>query len=321
VVTSFSLIALGVVLLVAGGEALLRGAVGLATLCRIAPAVIGLTVVAAGTSVPELAVSGVAAARGQTDIAVANVVGSNIFNIAFIIGLCAIIRPMPIVGNTLRLEYPALASATILGVLVCLDGVIDRWEGAFLLAVYVGFNVYLVHLIRKQITTKEAEGLGSEVTELDPAPKPKMAMSLVFLVIGTALLYSGAHSTVVGAVGVAKAFGLTDRVIGLTIVSIGTGLPEVVASLISSVRGRSDVAIGNVIGSNIFNLLVILGVCATVAPLPVPQGVLASDAWWMAGVTALMLPLMLMGRRIKRWEGGVLLVTYAAYLCLFLNDG
>src|SRR5262245_8456672 len=146
--TSIFLIALGVVLLVAGGEALLRGAVGFATLCRMTPAVIGLTVVAAGTSIPELAVSGLAAANGQNDIAVANVVGSNIFNVAFIVGLCAMIRPMPITGNTLWLEYPALLSATILGVLVVLDGVIDRWEGMFLTAVYVAFNVYLVRLVR-----------------------------------------------------------------------------------------------------------------------------------------------------------------------------
>src|SRR5215207_3884609 len=154
--TSIVLIALGVLLLVAGGEVLLRGAVGFATLCQMTPAVIGLTVVAAGTSVPELAVSGVAAVNGRTDIAVANVVGSNIFNVAVILGLCAMIKPMPIVGNTLWLEYPALAAATILGVLVSLDGVIDRWEGAFLLAVYVGFNVYLVRLVRQQVTPKEA---------------------------------------------------------------------------------------------------------------------------------------------------------------------
>jgi cation:H+ antiporter len=318
--SSIALVALGVLLLVAGGEALLRGAVGFATLCRMTPAVIGLTIVAAGTSVPELAVSGIAAANGQTDIAIANVVGSNIFNATVILGLCAIIRPMPIVGNTLRLEYPALASATILGVLVCLDGVIDRWEGAFLLAVYVGFNVYLVRIVRAQVLASEAAALTVEVGELKPTPTPRHWVSAMFLVAGIVLLGGGAHATVSGAVGIARLLGLSDRIIGLTIVSIGTGLPEVVASLISSVRGRSDVAIGNVIGSNIFNLLVILGVCSAVAPLAVPQAIAANDVWWMVGVTALLLPLMVRGLRVNRWEGGLLIVVYGAYLWFLLTD-
>jgi len=316
---STGLIAVGILLLVAGGEALLRGAVGLATLCRMTPAVIGLTVVAAGTSVPELAVSGIAAANGQTDITIANVVGSNIFNATVILGLCSLVRPMPIVGNTLRLEYPALASATVLGVLVCLDGVIERWEGAFLLAVYLGFNVYLVRHVRAQILASEAAALAVEVSELKPTPTPRLWVSAMFLVAGIVLLFAGAHATVKGAIGMTRLLGFSERIIGLTIVSIGTGLPEVVASLMSSIRGRSDVAIGNVIGSNIFNLLVILGICSAVAPLSVPQAIATNDVWWMAGVTALLLPLMVRGLRVNRWEGGLLIGVYGAYLWFLLR--
>jgi cation:H+ antiporter len=317
---SIGLIALGVLLLVAGGEVLLRGAVGMATLLRMTPAVIGLTVVAAGTSVPELAVSGVAAYKGQTDIAVANVVGSNIFNMAVILGLCALVRPMKIEGNTLRLEYPALLAATILGVLVCLDGVVDQWEGAFLLSVYVGFNVYLIRVVRREMSAKEAAALTVEVRELKAEAAPRFSVSSGLVIVGILLLGAGAHSTVTGAVGVARTLGLSERIIGLTIVSIGTGLPEVVASLVSSIRGRSDVAIGNVIGSNLFNILVILGLCSIVAPLQVPAGIQYGDAWWLMGVTVLLLPLMVVGRNIRRWEGALLLAVYAAYMATLFGN-
>jgi cation:H+ antiporter len=317
---SLALIALGIAFLVAGGEALLRGAVGLATLARLTPAVIGLTVVAAGTSVPELAVSGVAAYRGQTDIAVANVVGSNIFNIAFIIGLCAVIRPMAITGNTLRLEFPVLLAATVACLLVGHDRVIDRWEGAFLVGAYIAFTVYIVRLVRRQATAKETADLTKEVQELEPTPKPRLSVSLGLLIVGIALLGVGAHSTVVGAVGLARLLGMSDRIIGLTIVSIGTGLPEVVASLVSSIRGRSDVAVGNVIGSNLFNILVILGLTSLCAPLGFPTAIMDSDAWWMLGVTILLLPIMFNGFRIARWEGVLLLAVYAIYLGLLLNQ-
>jgi cation:H+ antiporter len=317
---SLGLVAIGLALLVAGGETLLRGAVGLATLCRLTPAVIGLTVVAAGTSVPELAVSGVAASRGETDIAIANVVGSNIFNIAFIIGLCALVRPMPIVGNTLRLEYPVLVVATVLCLLVGHDGVIDRWEGGLLLGLYVVFNVYVVRLVRRQATVKEAADLSAEVKELEPAPRPDLRVSIAFLVGGIVLLGAGAHSTVVGAVGIATLLGLSERVIGLTIVSAGTGLPEVVASLVSSIRGRSDIAAGNVIGSNLFNILVILGLTSLIAPLAVPHAIADNDSWWMLAVTLLLLPIMFSGCRISRWEGGLLLGVYAFYIGLLLNQ-
>jgi cation:H+ antiporter len=272
------LVVLGVVLLVAGGELILRGSVGLATLLRLTPAVIGLTVVAAGTSVPELAVSGIAASQG-----------------------------------------PVLALVTLLCVVIAQDGTINRLDAALCLAVYVGFTAFLVSLVRQQVTEAEARELKAEVTELVPAERPRVWTCGGLVVLGIALLGGGAHATVTGAVDLARILGMSERVIGLTIVSIGTGLPEVVASLVSSVRGRSDVAIGNVIGSSLFNILVILGLSAMAAPLPVQPGLVDSDCWWMLGITLLLFPIMYTGRRITRWEGGLLLAVYGVYLGLLLT--
>jgi len=321
VLLSIGLVVLGLALLLVGGETLLRGAVGLATILRLTPAIIGLTVVAAGTSVPELAVSGIAAYQHKADIAVANVVGSNIFNIAVIIGLCALIRPLAITGNTIKLEYPVLAIVTLLCLVIAQDGQINRLDATLCLVVYVCFTAYLVGLVRQQVTTTEAQEFKAEVNELSPAQDQQRPWISVLLVLcGVALLGGGAHATVTGAVELARLLGWSERVIGLTIVSVGTGLPEVVASLVSSIRGRSDVAIGNVIGSNLFNILVILGLSAMLSPLPVEASLLASDCWWMLGITLLLFPLMFSGLRINRFEGALLLAGYAIYLGLLLRN-
>jgi cation:H+ antiporter len=299
---------------------MLRGAVGLATLLRLTPAVIGLTVVAVGTSVPELAVSWIAASQGKADIAVSNVVGSNLFNITVILGLCAVIRSLPITGNMVKLEYPVLVLVTLLCLVISQDGRINRLDATLCLAVYVAFTAYLIGLVRQQVTAREAQELKKEVVEL--APKPARSpgwISVALVAAGVALLAGGAQATVTGAVALARLLGWSDRVIGLTIVSAGTGLPEVVASLISSIRGRSDVAIGNVVGSNLFNILGILGLSALGSPLPVQQQIVASDNWWMLGVTLLLFPMMFTGMRISRREGGVLLATYGSYLALLLS--
>ncbi len=320
-VLSIGLILVGLVLLVAGGEILLRGAVGLATLLRLTPAVIGLTVVAAGTSVPELAVSALAAWRGSPDISVGNVVGSNLFNITFILGLSALVRPLAITGNTIKLEYPVLALVTLMCVAVCQDGTVNRVDAALFLAVYVGFTAYLVSLVRQQMSAAEIQEFREEVQELAPPVdrQPRAWVSLALVAGGVALLGGGAHATVTGAVELARLRGLSERVIGLTIVAAGTGLPEVVTSLVSSIRGRDDVAIGNVVGSNLFNILGILGLSALFAPLPVHEGIIANDNWWMLGVTLLLFPLMFTGRRIRRWEGVLLLTAYGSYMAWLLG--
>jgi cation:H+ antiporter len=312
---STGLIVFGILLLVAGGETLLRGAVGLATLLNLTPAVIGLTVVAAGTSVPELAVSSIAAYQGKLDIAVANVVGSNIFNVTVILGLCAVIRPVAIVGNTIKLEYPVLALVTLLALVIAQDGEINRLDASLCLAMYACFSAYLVSLVREQMTAAETREFKAEVKELTPvAGRSRAWISLAYVIAGVILLAIGAQLTVSGAVELARLLGWSERVIGLTIVSAGTGLPEVVASLVSSVRGRSDVAIGNVIGSNLFNILVILGLSAIIHPLPVLSAIFTNDCWWMLGSTLVLFPFMFSGRLVNRWEGSVLLVLYGIYL-------
>lgn len=309
------LIVLGVVLLVLGGETILRGAVGLATLLRLSPAVIGLTVVAAGTSVPELAVSAMASYQGSTEIAVANVIGSNIFNITVILGLCAVFRPIAVVGNTIKLEYPVLLLVTFLGVVLEHDGEIGRLDGILFIAFYVGFTTYLVRLVRRQVSAEEAAELRAEVAELTPATeRPSPWVCLGLLTAGVTFLGLGANVTVEGAVQLARLLGWSERVIGLTIVSAGTGLPEVVASLISSIRGRSDVAVGNVIGSNLFNILGVLGISSLLAPLPVDPQLIATDAWWMLGITLLLFPMLWSGRQIIRAEGLLLLAVYCVYV-------
>lgn len=314
-VVSLGFILVGLLLLVAGGELLLRGAVGAASLLRLTPAVIGLTVVAAGTSVPELAVSGLATLQGSSAIAVANVIGSNIFNLTFIVGLCALVRPIPITGNTIRLEYPVLALVTLLCLVIAQDGSINRLDATLCLAVYVGFTAYLIALVREQVTREEAREFKSEVQEFASTDAPRGTFAIVGLIVGgIVLLGAGAQATVTGAVELARLVGWSERVIGLTIVSAGTGLPEVVASVVSAVRGRSDIAVANVVGSNLFNILVILGISANLSPLHVQQEIIDYDAWWMLGMTVLVFPLLYSGRRILRWEGALLVGLYASYL-------
>lgn len=314
-------IVVGLLLLVAGGEVLLRGAVALATLARVTPAVIGLTVVAAGTSVPELAVSATAAARGSTDIAVANVVGSNIFNVTLILGLAAVIRPLALTGNTTKLEFPVLAIVTLMLLAVSQDGRVDRLDAVLFAAVYAGFTAYLVSLVRGQVSEQERRAFQREVEELAAPDRQRRRVwaSAALVAGGVLLLVAGANAAVAGASQLGRLLGLSERVIGLTIIAGGTGLPEVVTSLVSSIRGRDDIAIGNVIGSNLFNILGTLGLTGLIAPVPVPAAIIATDYWWMLAVTLLLFPLMYTGRRIARWEGVLLLATYGVYLVMLLG--
>ena len=314
-VTAIALIIAGFTLLIIGGEFLLRGAVAIATLAKLTPAVIGLTIVAAGTSVPELAVSFVAAVDGKTDICVGNVVGSNIFNITFILGLTALIRALSVSGNTVKLEYPVVAIVALLFIALGNDNLISRLDATLFIAIYVAFTVYLIHVVKKQISAKESLDIHQGVTELaiDEKP-PNILLSSALTIGGIVLLGFGAEYTVSGAVSIGEFFGLSERIIGLTIVGAGTSLPEVVTSLIASYRGRNDVAIANILGSNLFNIVGILGITAMIAPLPVSREILSYDAWWMIGVTAILFPVMRSGYKITRLEGALFLGLYFGYL-------
>jgi cation:H+ antiporter len=314
------LIGAGLLLLVGGGEALVRGASGLALIAKVTPAVIGLTIVAAGTSMPELVVSLQAAIEGSPGIAVGNVVGSNIFNIAAILGLTALIMPLRIQGNTVRLEWPIMFLATFQFYLLARDASIDRLEGGFLLTALVAFMAYAVWLGRKNTTAEEKQGY----VELVTASFGKIGIAAVLfniaaVVLGIALLAAGSTALVRGAVGVASAFGVSDAIIGLTIVSAGTSTPELVTSIVAAWRGRDDIAVGNVVGSNIFNILGIVGTTALVHPFPILPEILSRDCLWMLGVSLLLFPLMKTGMRVNRLEGGVLFSIFATYMVVLIG--
>jgi cation:H+ antiporter len=309
----------GLLLLVGGGEALVRGASGIALLARITPAVVGLTIVAAGTSMPELVVSVQAALEGSPGLAAGNVVGSNIFNVAAILGLAALIRPLSIRGNTVRMEWPVMALASFQFLLLARDSQIDRLEGGFLFAALVAFTAYAVWVARGDAATLEAEN-GDSVTTASFGRTGGAAWGLnaTAVLLGAGLLAAGSTALVRGSVGIASAFGVSDTVIGLTIVAAGTSTPELVTSIVAAKRGRDDIAIANIVGSNIFNILGICGAVALIHPFPVPAEILDRDMWWMLGTSGLLFPLMITGMRINRAEGALLLTAYVVYLGLLI---
>jgi len=304
----------GLVLLVLGGEALVRGASGLALLGRMSPAVVGLTIVAAGTSMPELVVSLQAALEGSAGIAVGNVVGSNIFNVAAILGLAALVRPLTIRGNTVRLEWPVMMLAAFQLHLLARDRTVDRLEGGFLLAAMAAFTAYAAWIGRRNAAPVEQGELARVATaSFGRTGRAAWWSNGSAVVLGVVLLGLGSRVLVDGAVDVAYAFGVSDTVIGLTIVAAGTSTPELVTSIVAALRGNDDIAVANVVGSNVFNVLGIVGTTALVLPLEVPPEILARDDWWMLGTSALLFPLMKSGMRVNRWEGGVLLALFLVY--------
>ena len=303
----------GLLALIAGAELLVRGASKLALSLGIAPLVVGLTVVAFGTSAPELAVSVNAVLDGRTDIAVGNVVGSNIFNVLFILGLSALITPLLVNVQIIRQEVPIMIGTSLLLLVLALDGAIGFTDSAMLAILMAAYTVFLIVQSRRQ-SAAESGDYGQKTAQ-QGGWDSHWAVQLVLVAVGLALLVLGSRWLVGAAVTFAKALGVSDLVIGLTIVAAGTSMPEVAASVMAAVRRERDIAIGNVIGSNIFNILGCLGISGLVAGqgLSVPAPVLNFDAWVMLAVALACLPVFMSGRAIARWEGGVFLGYYAAY--------
>jgi cation:H+ antiporter len=319
------LVLLGLALLAGGGELLVRAATTIAEIAGVSPAVIGLTVVAIGTSLPELVVSMLASVRGEPDLAVANVVGSNIFNIAATLGLTAMIVPLPVHGTAVRLEWPVMFVASLVTLLVAHDGAIDRFEGTVMLATLVVFVAYTVRVARRDVRGAEARqiaehvesrDIGSSASRYARSPLPFVTM---LLLLGVGGLVAGGSFLVDGAVRLARLAGMSERVIGLTIVAGGTGAPEFATSLVAAFRKRTDVAIANMIGSNIFNLLGILGLTALVTPIAVTAALINSDMWWMLGSAIVLMPFLWTNARISRLEGAVLAGGYVTYLVTLLR--
>jgi cation:H+ antiporter len=310
---SFVFFFLGLVALVAGASLLVRGAAKLAVSFGISPLVVGLTVVAFGTSAPEAAVSVSAVLEGSNDIAVGNVVGSNIFNVLFILGVSALIAPLVIHRQLVRQEVPIMIGASVILCVMALDGHIGRFDAALLAALLVAYTVFLVVQARR-------EGIGADemvLAELRPASRwdRHWSVQVALVVAGLALLVLGADWLVESAVSFARALGVSDLVIGLTIVAAGTSLPEVATSVVATLRGERDIAVGNVVGSCTFNILGCLGVSGLIAPggLTVAAPLLSFDLWVMLATAIACFPIFVTGRQIARWEGSIFLMYYVAY--------
>ena len=304
---------LGLVALVIGAEVMVRGASRLAVSWGISPLVVGLTVVAFGTSAPEMAVSVDAALSGSSDLAIGNVVGSNIANVLLILGISALVAPLLVAEQIIRQEIPVMIGASLLVLVLALDGSIGGIEAALLVVLVIAYTVFLVVQSRRasQATSDEFS------TEIPTSQWDRHWGVQVALVLGgLALLVLGADWLVGAAVVFAKMMGVSDLVIGLTVVAVGTSMPEIATSLIAALRGQRDIAVGNVVGSNIFNLLAVLGAAGMVSAsgLSVPEAARNFDLWVMLAVAFACLPILLTGHEIARWEGAVFLGYYAAYV-------
>ena len=304
---------LGLVALVIGAELLVRGASRLAVSFGVSPLVVGLTVVAFGTSAPEMAVSVGAVLDGQTDIALGNVVGSNIFNVLFILGLSALIAPLVVHLQLIRQEVPIMIAASVALLLMMLDGVVATWESALLVGAMVIYTVFLVWQSRRQSASADAEFEGE--VDLNSTWDRHWSVQLGLILLGLVALVTGSHFLVEAAVTTAKQWGVSDVVIALTIVALGTSLPEIATSVTAALKGQRDMAVGNVVGSNTFNILGCLGISGMLSTsgLVVAESVIHFDAWVMLAVALACLPIFITGREIARWEGVVFLLYYAAY--------
>jgi cation:H+ antiporter len=307
---------LGLASLVAGGELLVRGAARLATLFGLSPLVIGLTVVAMGTSAPELAVSIHAGLAGQSELAIGNVVGSNIANVLLILGIAAVLVPLVVQAQIVQREVPIGIAAAVAVLILALDGRIGRVDGALLSAALIGYTAYTVAESRRETRAVRKEYAEEFGTQTRPQGAWAVSREVGIFIAGLVVLVLGAQWLVDGAVSIAESLGVSKAIIGLTIVAIGTSLPELATSVIASLRGQRDIAIGNAIGSNLFNLLAILGIAGLVTPdgLTVPAGILRFDLPVMITVAAACLPVFFVGHRLDRWEGTMFLGYYAAYL-------
>lgn len=311
IISDIVMVIAGLILLIAGGEALVRGASTLASKVGLSPLVIGLVVVSAATSAPELAVTVGAVLDGEPDLAVGNVVGSNIVNILVILGISAIISPLVIKRQLVRFDIPVMVGLSLLLVLVSLDGRISFFDGMLLLAVLV-FHIIMSILIGRRTAVESID----QPNELPVISKPtSMWLAALLLAVGVGLLVLGAQLLVSGAVNIATGLGVSSLVIGLTVVALGTSLPELATSIIALRRGERDMAVGNIVGSNLFNIGVVLGLPAIIfgQGIPVPPAAIALDLPLMLAAAVALLPIAFTGFIIARWEGVMFVALYAAY--------
>lgn len=301
-------------MLIAGAELLVRGASRIAAAVGISSLVIGLTVVAFGTSAPELVISILSAAEGKPDIALGNVIGSNIFNVLFILGISAIIGPLVVARQLIRLDVPVMIVVSLLLLLFGWNGHLAFWEGVVLILGGIGYNVWVIRESRRQ----QAQETPANIAD-NPEPR-RTPLQVLFILMGLALLIFGSRFMVDSAVSMATRFGISDLIIGLTIIAAGTSLPELATSILASIRGERDIAVGNVVGSNIFNILFILGITIVVSGrgIAVPPTAMYFDLPVMIAVAVACLPIFFTGHQLDRWEGFIFFGYYVAYTAFLI---
>jgi len=309
----------GLVALILGAEVMVRGGAEVAARLGISPIVIGLTVVSIGTSLPELAVGVVSVQDGSGALAVGNIAGTNMVNLLLILGLSALLVPLTMAARTLRFELPVMAGAAVLMLALSLDGTLSRVDGVILVAAAVAYTVAVIRAARRE-TTAVVDEYDDEYRREDTVVRTRTPLHVVMMVGGIVVVVIGADWLVEGAVGMARGFGISDALIGLTVVAIGTSAPELVTTVVSTIRGNRDIAIGNLLGSSIYNILLILGTTCLVASegLALPASLVRIDIPIMVAAALACIPIFLSGRRVSRGEGGAMVAAYLAYLTFVL---
>lgn len=315
-VAAIGWLALGLLALIAGAELITRGGVQVATRVGVPPIIIGLTIVALGTSTPELAVGIEAARRGSGSLAIANIAGTNIVNILLILGLSALLRPLALTMQTLRFDLPVMTLVAVALVVLALDGSLTRAEGIVMMVAALIYTVAIVRLTRRESFMTKIEFAREFRASRRLSPIHEVLLNLAALIVGIAVVVIGSDWLVDGGVALARTMGISDAVIGLTIVAIGTSAPELVTTVIGTLRNDRDIAIGNLLGSSIYNILVILGLTCIVSPeaLPVERHLALIDIPLMALVAIVCVPVFLSARRVSRLEGGMFVGAYVVYL-------
>jgi cation:H+ antiporter len=310
-------IILGLIALVGGGEILVRGATSIALKFKITPFVVGMTVVAFGTSAPELLVSLSAALDGSPDISIGNVVGSNIANIALVLGATALVYPIRVSKTSLSVDWTMLMLASLLFYFFILNLKLEWYEGIIFVSILATFTIWMIRKSRKA-GLKKADDVSNDLDK-EGMKEMNIWMSSLLIAGGCLALVIGADWLVDGAKNIARSYDVSESVISLSMIAIGTSLPELATSIMAAFKKQTDIAIGNILGSNLFNILSILGITAIVKEINVNELILQSDIFWMLGLSAILLPMMLLKRDIDRVEGSLLLIAYAAYMYFLIS--
>ena len=309
--TTIVLLIIGLIILIVGGDYLVRGASSIALRLHLSPLVVGLTIVAFGTSAPELLISVRSALKGSPDIAMGNVIGSNICNLALVLGLTAVINPVKVQANSIKIDWPVTMGASILLYFTIRGGYIEAQEGVLFILILIS---YLFFIIRKSRKTIKASLHTTEKDVIPDSPPKQIWKDIVFILIGCIGLFYGSEWFVGSAQILALNLGVEERIVGLTVVAFGTSLPELATAAVASYKGQTDLALGNLMGSNIFNILSILGITSVIQNIHVHIDIINQDIIWMLLITLMILPLMIMRREVGRVDGLILLMVYAIYV-------